>query len=201
MGFRGEVLGMSTVARITLAELDHMIASGFFADEQRWKRVELIEGELRNMNSIGSMHEILVDRLQEWSHEQLPKKRVWIRIQNSVGIPELDSAPQPDMAWVRRRDYSLRRPQGSDVLLIVEVAETSLRFGRGRKMRLYAKAGIADYWIVNVRAKTIEVYREPQDGKYSQQTIYEGAQTVASLALPSMTITPAALFAVETFDE
>lgn len=193
---------MSTVAKLSLADYDRMIASGFFArEDQQEQRIELIEGELRKMNPIGSMHEILVDRLQEWSHEQLPKKRVWIRIQNSVGIPELDSAPQPDLAWVTRRDYSLRRPQGSDVLLIVEVAESSLRFDRGRKMRLYAKAGIADYWIVDVRARTIEVYRDPQDGKYAQQTIYEGEQRVQSLALPTMTLTPAALFAVETFDE
>jgi Uma2 family endonuclease len=101
------------------------------------------------MSPIGPDHETAVDKLTEWSIESLPKKKVWVRGQHSVGVPELDSAPQPDIVRVARRDYRSGRPTADDVLLIVEVAESSLRFDQGEKAELYAAAGVKDYWLVN----------------------------------------------------
>lgn len=193
---------MSTVAKITLAELDRLIASGYFAREDRQEqRIELIEGELRPMNPIGDLHAEIVDILNAWSQAQSSNRGVRIRCQNPIGIPELDSAPEPDIAWVKRRSYRRGRPERADVFLIIEVSESTLRYDRGLKARLYARAGIADYWVVDVNRETIEVFRKPVDGRYTEQTVYRGEQAVSPLVFPEMTITPAALFAEEMSDE
>ena len=117
---------------------------GLFDGENR-RRIELIHGELREMNPIGPTHEEVVDRLNRWSIKHLPEDRVRVRVQNSIGLPALQSAPEPDIAWVVERDYSRGRPTAADVLLVIEVAESSLKNDIGEKADLYAAAGIADY--------------------------------------------------------
>src|SRR5882724_2509947 len=114
---------MSTATRITVADYDRMITDGHFATGPKRHRIELIDGELRPMSPIGPIHERLVDILNEWSLTNLPREAAWVRIQNSIGIPELDSAPEPDVCWVRRRDYSTGRPLPADVLLVIEVSD------------------------------------------------------------------------------
>jgi Uma2 family endonuclease len=182
---------MSTIAQITISQFDRMIAAGVFDDGQR---IELIHGELREMTPIGPEHEIAVDKLTEWSFESLPKKKVWVRVQNSVGVPELDSAPEPDIAWVARRDYSKSRPTGADVLLMVEVAETSLLYDRGEKADLYAAARIQDYWIVNLVERSIEVHRKPSRGKYRSVTICGSDDRIHPLAFPKLSLAVKSLF-------
>jgi len=184
---------MSTTAHVTLTEYDRMIACGVFDAAQR-RRIELIRGELRDMNPIGSRHEVVVDRLNEWSIKNLPEGTAWVRIQNSIGLAELESAPEPDVAWVARRDYSRGRPVGRDVLLVIEVAESSLAYDCGEKAELYAAAGIADYWVVNLRDHTIEVRRDPVDGRYRTLRTHAGNEEVRPLAVPSVILTPAGLW-------
>src|SRR5688572_15955144 len=100
---------MSTDLRVTLDQYDLMVRSGAFDGEHR-ARVELIRGEIRPMSPIGAIHEDLVDWLAEWSFVTAPRQEVRVRVQNSIGLPELESAPEPDLAWVRRARYSARRP-------------------------------------------------------------------------------------------
>src|SRR3990172_7124499 len=100
---------MSAIAQLTLQQYDRMIEAGVFDQRQR-RRLEFIRGEIREMTPIGSLHEVVVDRLSEWSLRMLPPDRAWVRIQNSLGFPEFESAPEPDLAWVARRDYSHGRP-------------------------------------------------------------------------------------------
>lgn len=185
---------MSTTAHLTLTEYDRMIAGGVFQAAQR-RRIELIRGELRDMNPIGSLHEVVVDRLTEWSFENLPRGRAWVRVQNSIGLPELESAPEPDVAWVARRDYSRGRPVGGDVLLVIEVADSSLAYDRGEKADLYATAGIADYWLVNLPGRTIEVRRDPAGGRYRTLRTFSGDEPVHPLAVPGVNLVPARLWA------
>ena len=184
---------MSTIARLTLDQYDLMIQSGAF-DGQNQRRVELIHGELRAMSPIGSKHEVLVDLLNEWSMANLPEKAVWVRVQNSVGIPELDSAPEPDIAWVARRSYATERPQPVDVLLIIEVAESSLSYDRSEKAELYATAGLQDYWIVNIPQQCVEVHRQPDAGHYGRMQTFTGADEVHPLAFPNLTLQVETLF-------
>ena len=184
---------MSTVAHLTLAQYDRMIGAGVF-DQRRRQRLEFVRGEIRDMAPIGSPHEEIVDRLTVWSIESLPKARVRVRVQNSIGLPTLESAPEPDLAWVVQRDYSGRRPTAEDVLLVIEVAETSLAYDTGEKAELYGAAGIGDYWVIDVAGRAIEVRREPVGGRYRSLKTFTGEEEVHPLAMPEVFLRPALLW-------
>jgi len=184
---------MSTIARLSLTEYDRIIEAGVFERRGR-RRLEFIRGELREMNPIGSQHETIVDRLTEWSFESLPKGAVWVRVQNSIGLPGLDSAPEPDLVWVARRDYSHGRPNANDVLLIIEVAESSLAFDSGEKADLYAAAGIPEYWVVDVVGQSIEFRRDPVDGCYRNLRTYSHDDELRPLRMPQICLKPASLW-------
>jgi Uma2 family endonuclease len=184
---------VSTIAHLSLAEYDRMIEAGVF-DQRRTRRLEFILGEIREMNPIGSRHEVTVDRLAEWSHESLSSRQAWVRVQNSITLPSVESAPEPDIVWCARRDYSQSRPTADDVLLVIEVAETSLAFDRGEKADLYAAAGIADYWIVNLVDRAIEVRRTPEQGRYREVRTFAGNDAARPLAAPEATLRPAMLW-------
>lgn len=184
---------MSTLAHLTVAQYDRMIQAGVFDQRQR-ERLEFIRGEIREMNPIGSLHEVIVDRLMEWSIESRPKSEIWVRVQNSIGIPLLESAPEPDLAWVARRDYSGGRPTAEDVLLVIEVAETSLAYDTGEKAALYAAAGIADYWVVDVAGRVIEVRRDPVAGRYRSLKTHTGDDPLSPLAVADVVLHPSTLW-------
>ena len=184
---------MGVLAQLTLDQYDRMIACGIFDPRQR-SRLELIGGEIREMNPIGSQHEEIVDRLNAWSVRSVPAGEIRVRVQNSIGLPSLESAPEPDIAWVADRDYSRGRPTPPDVLLIIEVAESSLKYDCGEKADLYAEAGIAEYWVVNLPEQSIEVRREPAAGRYRSLQTYLGDQDVRPLAVPQIALRPAALW-------
>lgn len=171
-----------TIARLTLDQYDRMIAAGIFDDTDR-RRIEFIHGELREMTPMGPEHEKAVDYLNEWSFELLPKGAVWVRVQNSVGLIELESAPEPDLVWVARRNYATR-PTAEDVLLVAEVAMSSLSYDRGEKATLYASAGVRDYWVVNLIARQIEVHREPRDAAYQSIEICVDGDTLSPIGFP-----------------
>jgi len=184
---------MSTIARLSLAEYDRMIERGVF-DQDKRRRLEFIRGEIREMTPIGSWHEEVVDRLNEWSFASLSPDKARIRVQNSIGLLSLESAPEPDVAWVARRDYSSGRPTVEDVLLVIEVAETSLSYDRGEKADLYAAAGIPEYWIVNLPERCVEVRREPGPDGYRDVQTYSGADEVRPLHAPNVALRPAILW-------
>lgn len=178
---------MASIARLSLAEYDRMIACGIFDGEHR-RRIELIRGELRQMNPIGPAHEVVVDRLTEWSVKGLPPGRAWVRVQNSIGLPELDAVPEPDVAWVVRRDYSQGRPAAADVLLVVEVSDSSLAYDRGEKADLYAAAGIVEYWVVNLPEQSIEVRRDPSHGRYRTLRTYTADEELRPISVSEIAV-------------
>ena len=184
---------MSTIAHLTLAEYDRMIACGVFDSRER-RRLEFIRGEIREMPPIGPPHEDSVDRLNEWSIENVSRRRTRVRVQNSIGLPELESAPEPDLAWVVRRDYSRKRPTAADVLLIIEVSESTLKYDQGEKADLYAEAGIADYWIVNIPERVVEVRRNPNNGRYQTLETFRGEDEIRPLAMPDVVLRPSMLW-------
>lgn len=184
---------MSIGTNITVAEYDRMIERGDFQPAEE-HHVELIRGEIHEMSPIHPPHEHTLDQLVEWSFDNCDRQQIRIRVQQSLGMAELESVPQPDLAWVRRQDYRRVRPTVADLQLLVEVADTSLRFDRGKKARLYAEAGIQDYWIANVTAEAIEVHRNPVDGVYTEVQSYEGDQAVSPLVLPEAKLTAAQIW-------
>lgn len=175
---------MSTVARLSIGEYDRMIDSGVFEN----RRIELIHGELREMSAIGVPHEYAADELNEWSIQNVPLDRVRVRIQHSIGLAELSSVPEPDVAWVARLDYTRHRPTSADVLLLIEVSDSSLAYDRGEKARLYAQVGITDYWVVNIHDRCIEVRRQPAGKTFEDIRICNAGEKVSPLHFPSLAV-------------
>ena len=185
MSLRAGVLKMSTAVKITCDEFEAMIARGDFAvDDPR--RYELIDGEIIEMPPPDPRHEEAIDRLNKWSGRNLPIDEVRVRVQGTISLPELDSVPFPDVSWLREADYSTRRPNATDVHLLIEVSNTTLSYDRNTKARLYAAAGIADYWIVNIKGECFEILREPGVRGYGSKTVLYSGEEVRSLAFPEL---------------
>ena len=110
------------------------------------------------MNPIGSPHAWCVTRLTEVFAPLIG--RIRLRIQNPVRL-DSHAEPEPDVTIIRPDAPENRHPGPDETLLVIEVADSSLRKDRGRKLRMYARAGIFEYWIVDLNADRIEVYRDP----------------------------------------
>ena len=144
--------------RFTRKEYHRMAETGILG---RRERVELIRGEIVEMSPTGPRHSAFVDNLNRLLARRLPDDAI-VRVQGPVALAD-DTEPQPDLAVLRVRDvpYKDRDAWPEDALLVIEVAETSLAYDRSIKRRLYAEAGIAEYWVVDCAAETIEVHRGP----------------------------------------
>jgi len=191
---RGEIRNWETTANFSISEYDRILAAGIF-DFPEKQRVELIRGELRMMSPINPPHESALDRLLCWSFDHAPRDQVLIRNQNSLGLLTLESVPQPDLFWVEKKDYSQQRPTSAEVFLIIEVAGTSLKYDLGEKAELYARENLADYWIVNVINRVVEVFREPENGRYQSMRTYKIGEMISPLAFPEIALTVADLWA------
>jgi len=188
---------MSTSTRLTMEQYDEMIRRGAFLPRKE-HHVELIYGEILPMSPIGPPHNATVYELNDWSFEVLPRKAVYVGPQGAIGTPALDSEPEPDLVWVRRKDYRLQHPRPEDVLLVVEVADSSLAKDRGLKARLYAEAGIADYWVMNLQDRTVEVRRDPLGPAYRSVASFGVGEEVRPLAFPAAVLPVSRLFPEET---
>ena len=188
--------------KFTVEQYDLMVGAGVFsrppaADTPGGDvpRVELLEGEIVMMSPIGPRHEEIVDRLNEWSAAAAPRGVARIRVQQSLGIPGRQSVPQPDIAWVRPRDYAASRPQAGDALLVIEVAETSLRYDLGEKAAVYAAGGVPEYWVVDPAAEVVRRLRTPGMAAYAERRVFVRGESLAPLAWPEATLTVDSLYA------
>ena len=161
-------------------EYDQLVNLGVFQDE----RVELIEGAIYQMSPIGLPHNFAVQELNERLILAL-HGRAKVRPQMSYAASEL-SEPEPDLMVTPLLDW--RREQANVALLIIEVAESSLAWDRGRKLRLYATCAVPEYWIVNIPEGCIEVYTHPEGNGYAQVERFEPGQTVQLRAFPDVNI-------------
>lgn len=170
--------------RFTVERYDAMIDAGIFGENDA---VELIRGEIIPKMPIGDRHSACLMRLNEHLVQAIGK-RAMFGIQNPIVFP--DSEPEPDISVVQRKDnyYADGKPRAGDVLLVIEVADSSLEFDREDKLPIYAEAGIAEYWIVNLIEDTVEVYRDPADDSYRSHRLAKRGETVTLLALPDVSI-------------
>jgi Uma2 family endonuclease len=108
-----------------------------------------------------------------------------------------DTEPEPDLTVLRRRPvpYKEREAYAEDVLLLIEVADTSLAYDRSTKLRLYAEAGIPEYWVVDCEAETVEVYRDPGADRYRTVHRVAGAAALSVQAFPDVELSAADIFA------
>lgn len=150
------------------------------------KRVELLEGEIVEMSPIGSRHATSVALVQAVL-QRIFFTDCHVRAQVPVSITE-SSDPEPDVAVVSGniRDYIEAHP--TTALLVVEVSDATLSIDRTRKTLMYARAGIAEYWIVNLKARQLEVRREPTKRGYSSTRTLKESETVTPLSAPDAQI-------------
>jgi Uma2 family endonuclease len=171
--------------RFTVDEYHKLGQAGVLSENDR---IELLEGELIQMPPIGSVHAGIVARLDRAFQASIPQGfAVWT--QNPLGLPPL-SEPQPDLALLKPRadDYLSSLPVASDVLLVIEVADTTLAYDRDLKMPLYAKHGIPEAWLIDVSAARLEVYRDPGTEGYRTLLRPDRDAIVSPLALPDVNI-------------
>jgi Uma2 family endonuclease len=133
-------------------------------------RVELIDGDIIDMNPIGSPHAGKTNRLARLFAQAAADGHVLTSVQNPLRLDAYNE-PEPDLMLLRPRadDYETSHPGAADVFLLVEISDSSLTYDRGRKLALYAKFGVPEVWIVDLAGAAIEIYRGPKDGAYSSR--------------------------------
>lgn len=178
--------------RFTVEEYYQLGEVGILAPDAR---VELLDGRIYDMLPIGPFHSGVETRLQALFFSA-SKGRWIVRVQNPVHLND-GSEPVPDLTLVKPRAdyYAKAHPRPEDVHLLVEVAQSSLPFDRKAKLVAYARAGIAEYWIVNLKAKSVEVHRGPLPiGEYGRTSRHKKGETITAEAFPDLQITVADLF-------
>lgn len=173
-----------TRRRFTVDEFYRMGKAGILCEDDR---VELIDGEIITMAPIGDRHAACVDGLNGWFTPKLEGRAI-VRVQSPIRLSER-SMPQPDIALLRLRPdrYASGHPGPEDVLVVMEVSDTSLRHDR-RKLALYAEAGIAEAWLFNLATHQVEIHREPVGRQYRQVRILDRDATIVPLAFPDLAL-------------
>jgi Uma2 family endonuclease len=174
-----------TTRRFTVDEYYRMVEAGILGSGER---VELIEGEIVQMAAIGSRHAGCVNRLNRFLVGSLGDQAL-VTVQNPVRLSDL-SEPEPDIAVVRPRadDYAGAHPGPGDVLLLVEVADATTAFDREVKARLYARAKVPEYWLVDLPEDEIEVYREPVGGSYEDLSRQGRGDVLRPVSFPELDV-------------
>jgi Uma2 family endonuclease len=169
--------------RFSVQEFHKLGEVGIF---RPWDRVELLDGEIIVLSPIGIRHVQAVSWINECLVEQA-RRRYLVSPGNPVWLDE-HSEPQPDMMLVPRVRKMEHHPRPGDVFLLVEVSDSSLAYDRERKLAAYATAGIREYWIVNLQQDSLEVFRQPADGKYQVALTFTAGQTLSPLAFEDVTV-------------
>ena len=155
--------------RLTVREYHRMGEAGIFAEDDR---VELIEGELIDMTPVGSEHAGVVKQLNELLSIALRGKAI-VAVQDPLVLGE-SSEPQPDLCVLRRKGdfYRSAHPEVEDVFLVIEGSDTTARFDREVKVPLYARHGIPETWLLDLRETRLEAYHGPEGGEYRHVDFY-----------------------------
>ena len=178
---------VAEVARrlFTVEEYHRMAEAGILHEDDR---IELIHGEIIQMSPIGNFHAAIVRRLIALLSSRVAPQAI-IDVQNPVRIGEY-SEPEPDITVLPFREdyYASTGVTPADVLLLIEVSDTTLRQDRAIKLPLYASAGIAEVWIIDVGQQQLEVYRHPHEGRYQSLDTLSREDTVRATQLPLQVI-------------
>lgn len=177
--------------RLDVTDYYRMAEAGILGEDDR---CELIEGEIIDMAPIGSGHSASVRRLNRWL-EFAAGQRAIVSVLSPIRLNRLNE-PQPDIALLRYREdfYRDAHPGPEDVLLIIEVADSSARYDREIKLPLYARHGIPEVWIVDLRQRRVDIHRQPDGAAYREARTASGPDSVSSLALPECRVDVSTLF-------
>lgn len=189
---------MSTVSearpryhKLKVADYYRMAEVGILAPDAR---VELIDGEIIDMVPIGSAHASCVDRLLRVLSGSVGEQAI-VRVQNPLRLGDF-SEPGPDLMLLKPKEdfYASRHPAADDVLLLIEVSDTSLQYDLGVKIPLYAAHGVGEVWVVDLAGRCLLMHREPAGKAYRRVESSESLATVAPSALPGVTLDLRQLF-------
>jgi Uma2 family endonuclease len=177
--------------RISAERFDKMIAAGVLT---KYDRVELIEGDMINEPGINPPHSAVTARLNELLVLSVGRS-VTVSPCGSVRLGDF-SVPQPDLMLLKRREdfYFGRRPTASEVLLLIEVSDSSFAYDQSTKRALYARYGVEEYWVVDVQGERVFVYGEPAGEGYARVVECTGADIVSPRAEPAVKIQVGTLF-------
>lgn len=169
----------------TVDEYHRMGQAGVFSEDDR---VELVEGEILMMSPIGSYHAASVKQVSSEFHNILGGRAI-VSVQDPIALNDL-SEPQPDIALIRPRAdfYRHALPTASDVLLIIEVADTSVDYDRDIKLPAYARSGIPEVWLADIPAETVTAHTEPANGVYRTVRTYRRGDSITPLHFPDLSI-------------
>lgn len=162
--------------RLTVADYRRMGEAGIFAPQDR---VELINGEIIDMSPIGSLHAALVDMVASLLHQHCGRSAI-VRNQNPLALDDV-SQPQPDIVVLKSRQdfYSTAHPGPADVMLVIEVADTSLAFDLSVKVPLYAAHDIPEVRVIDAATRRTHRFRRPEGGRYTEQDLVEPTEPLA----------------------
>lgn len=171
--------------KFTLEEYHRLGEMGFLGEDDR---VELIDGEIIEMSPVGKAHNACINRNTRTLVQRLGERAI-VSIQNSVNI--LENEPLPDIAILTPNPtyYADRLATPEDILLIIEIADSSLAYDQELKAPKYARAGIQELWIVDLNDDMIWVYRTRSDKGYLDIKAYQRGETLTLLAFPDVSIT------------
>jgi len=175
----------TTRKRFTVDDYYRMGEAGILTQDDR---VELIEGEIVEMSPIGDRHAMTVNRLNMIFAKVLSDRAV-VSVQNPVWLDRYNH-PQPDVMLIRPREgfYGSGHPHPEDVVLLIEVAETTLRFDRSVKLPIYARCGVPEVWIADLNTDTVHIFRKPQRNAYSFTESRGRNESVSPESFPDLSL-------------
>ncbi len=171
--------------QFTVTDYARMVETGILSEDDR---VELIDGDVRAMSPIGPLHAAIVKRLNALLNQALGDTAI-VSVQDPIQLGDY-SEPEPDLAVLRSRPdyYANSHPQPEDILLLVEVSDSSLEYDRDEKIPRYAMAHIPEVWIVDVHGEAIEQYSQPRTGSYRTMYLLKNGDTITSVSLPMIQV-------------
>jgi Uma2 family endonuclease len=172
--------------RFTVDEFHRMGEVGIFPEGNR---LELVNGEIVEMTPIGSAHATCVRDLDEWLQPLLRGEAV-VSAQQPLTV-EFDGEPIPDITILRPRAdrYRHSHPTSADAVLVIEVGDSSVLFDRNVKSRMYARAGVPEYWVVDLPRRRVAVFRSPAGGEYQEMVEYGRGESWRSEGLGGREVT------------
>ena len=169
----------------TVDEFAKMGEVGIFTEDDR---VELIDGEIREMTPIGSHHASIVNRLNVTLVELL-KRTAILQVQNPVRL-DSHNEPQPDFSIINAREdyYENSLPEPGDTLLIIEVADSSLVYDLHEKAPRYARSMIPELWLVDIETEVVRVFSQPAPSGYANERVMPRGETIASTSVEGLRV-------------
>jgi Uma2 family endonuclease len=178
--------------QFTVDEYEQMVASGIFTGKAR---VELLDGEIVEMAAMGPNHANCLANVDYIVKRQTPSEYRVI-VQTPIRLNDA-SEPEPDVTVHRRRPGRRTLPTADDVVLVVEVADSTLDYDRNRKFPRYAEAGIPEAWLFDVGAGALERHTDPYGGRYRHIQTARRGQALDSTTIPGLTLSVDAILAGE----